>query len=76
MPSQTPIAGNSTGTPPAKSLRNSIDLAKHVDQLGYTRYWLAVGPALLILAGAPFVLWALTGYRLSRAAFAPTPPTG
>lgn len=40
-----------------------------------TRYWLAVGPALLILAGAPFVLWALTGYRLSRAAFAPTPPT-
>lgn len=30
-----------TGTPPAQSLRNSIDLAKHADQLGFTRYWLA-----------------------------------
>jgi luciferase family oxidoreductase group 1 len=30
-----------TGTPPAKALRNSIDLAQHVDRLGYVRYWLA-----------------------------------
>ena len=30
-----------TGTPPATALRNSIDLAKHVDRLGYVRYWLA-----------------------------------
>lgn len=30
-----------TGTPPAKALRNSIDLARHVDALGYRRYWLA-----------------------------------
>ena len=30
-----------TGTPPSASLRNSIDLAKHVDGLGYRRYWLA-----------------------------------
>jgi luciferase family oxidoreductase group 1 len=30
-----------TGTPPSQSLRNSIDLARHVDRLGYTRYWLA-----------------------------------
>src|SRR5580704_8141934 len=30
-----------TGTKPAAALRNSIDLARHVDQLGYTRYWLA-----------------------------------
>ncbi len=30
-----------TATPPAKALRQSIDLAKHVDRLGYTRYWLA-----------------------------------
>ena len=30
-----------TGTPPAKALRNSIDLARHVDALGYSRYWTA-----------------------------------
>src|SRR6201986_2966144 len=30
-----------TGTKPAAALRNSIDLARHVDGLGYPRYWLA-----------------------------------
>ncbi|MBN8969299.1 MAG: LLM class flavin-dependent oxidoreductase [Rhizobiales bacterium] len=30
-----------TGTQPAQALRNSIDLARHADRLGYTRYWLA-----------------------------------
>jgi luciferase family oxidoreductase group 1 len=30
-----------TGTPPSKALRNSIDLAQHVDVLGYSRYWTA-----------------------------------
>src|ERR1700750_2976454 len=30
-----------TATPPAAALRNSIDMAKHVDGLGYVRYWLA-----------------------------------
>src|ERR1700753_561452 len=30
-----------TGTKPAAALRNSIDLARHVDRLGYLRYWLA-----------------------------------
>src|ERR1700758_5409784 len=30
-----------TETRPAASLRNSIDLARHVDGLGYVRYWLA-----------------------------------
>jgi luciferase family oxidoreductase group 1 len=30
-----------TGTKPAAALRNSIDLARHVDSLGYVRYWLA-----------------------------------
>src|SRR3954449_12055444 len=30
-----------TGTKPAAALRNSIDLARHVDRLGYVRYWLA-----------------------------------
>jgi len=30
-----------TGTPPSKALRNTIDLAQHADRLGYSRYWLA-----------------------------------
>ena len=30
-----------TATRPAAALRNSIDLARHADQLGYVRYWLA-----------------------------------
>src|SRR5437763_6834577 len=30
-----------SGTKPAAALRNSIDLARHVDALGYVRYWLA-----------------------------------
>src|SRR6266850_2826551 len=30
-----------TGTRPAAALRNSIDLARHADALGYARYWLA-----------------------------------
>ncbi|CAM5305576.1 Limonene 1,2-monooxygenase OS=Afipia felis OX=1035 GN=limB PE=4 SV=1 [Afipia felis] len=30
-----------TGTRPAQALRNSIDLAREADRLGYTRYWLA-----------------------------------
>src|ERR1700742_1721279 len=30
-----------TGTKPAAALRNSIDLARHADALGYHRYWLA-----------------------------------
>ena len=30
-----------TATKPSAALRNSIDLAKHADQLGYVRYWLA-----------------------------------
>src|SRR5262249_42758154 len=30
-----------TATKPAAALRNSIDLPRHVDELGYVRYWLA-----------------------------------
>src|ERR1700688_953492 len=29
-----------TGTKPAAALRNSIDLERHADALGYVRYWL------------------------------------
>lgn len=28
-------------TPPSASLANSVDLAIHVDRLGYQRYWVA-----------------------------------
>lgn len=42
-------------------------------QSEHTRYWLAVAPALLLLAGAPLVFWALRGYRLSRSDFASAP---
>ena len=46
-----------TGTKPAQSLRNSIDLAKHADQLGYTRYWLAEHHSLLSVASpAPEIM--------------------
>src|SRR5262245_8402782 len=34
----SPVAAGSSG---AVSLRNSLDLARFADQLGYTRYWLA-----------------------------------
>jgi luciferase family oxidoreductase group 1 len=30
-----------TGTPGAAALRNTLDLARHADALGYTRYWVA-----------------------------------
>src|SRR5919205_1219186 len=30
-----------TGTPPSAALRNTLDLARLADRLGYTRYWLA-----------------------------------
>ncbi|MES2750527.1 MAG: LLM class flavin-dependent oxidoreductase [Pseudomonadota bacterium] len=46
-----------TGTKPSQSLRNSIDLAKHADQLGYTRYWLAEHHSLSSVASpAPEIM--------------------
>jgi alkanesulfonate monooxygenase SsuD/methylene tetrahydromethanopterin reductase-like flavin-dependent oxidoreductase (luciferase family) len=30
-----------TGAPPSAALRNTLELARHVDRLGYARYWLA-----------------------------------
>ncbi|HEX8412039.1 MAG TPA: LLM class flavin-dependent oxidoreductase [Thermoanaerobaculia bacterium] len=35
---QSPISQNMTG---ADALRNSVDLARHAEALGYTRYWVA-----------------------------------
>src|SRR6201994_1822729 len=39
-----------TGTRPAAALRNSIDLARHADALGFFRYWLAEHPNLSSVA--------------------------
>ena len=49
-----------TATKPAAALRNSIDLARHVDGLGYVRYWLAEHHNLASVASpAPAVRSAL-----------------
>ncbi len=51
---QSPIAAGSTG---ADALRHSIDLARHVEALGYHRYWVAEHHGTPMLAcAAPEVL--------------------
>jgi luciferase family oxidoreductase group 1 len=51
---QTPVSEGSTG---ADALRNTIDLARHADGLGYHRYWLAEHHNGPLLAGpSPEVL--------------------
>jgi luciferase family oxidoreductase group 1 len=35
------LAPVSSGSTPADALRNSLDLARHVERLGYTRHWVA-----------------------------------
>ena len=46
---QSPIAAGSTG---GDALRQSIDLAQHVDALGYHRYWIAEHHGTSMLACA------------------------
>src|ERR1700704_3154162 len=41
-----------TGTKPAAALRNSIDLARHAETLGYVRYWLVQHHQLFSRASA------------------------
>src|SRR5258708_16564151 len=61
---QSPISAGSTG---GDALRNSIDLARHVEQLGYTRYWVAEHHATPMLACAsPEVLISAIGAATSR----------
>ena len=51
---QTPIPSGSTA---GEALRNSIDLARHAERLGYHRYWVAEHHNTLGLAGsAPEIL--------------------
>ena len=61
---QSPIPSGSTG---ADALRNSIDLAQHVERLGYTRYWIAEHHAMASLASpAPEILIARLTAETSR----------
>jgi luciferase family oxidoreductase group 1 len=55
------------GLTPAQAIANSIDLAKHVERLGYHRYWMSEHHAMDLLAcTAPEVLLARIGAETSR----------
>jgi luciferase family oxidoreductase group 1 len=55
------------GFTPADALRNSIELAKHVERLGYHRYWMSEHHAMELLAcTAPEVLLARIGAETTR----------
>jgi luciferase family oxidoreductase group 1 len=61
---QSPVPEGST---PAKAIANSIDLAKHVERLGYWRFWMSEHHAMDLLAcTAPEVLLARIGAETSR----------
>lgn len=61
---QSPISQGSTG---GDALRNSVDLARHAEQLGYTRYWVAEHHATPMLACAsPEVLISAIGAATTR----------
>ena len=56
-----------TDTPPSAALRNSLDLARLVDRLGYTRYWLAEHHNLASIASsAPEVMIGQVAAATSR----------
>ena len=61
---QSPVPAGST---PAQALQNSIELARHVDRLGYKRYWMSEHHAMETLAcTAPEVLLARIGSETRR----------
>jgi luciferase family oxidoreductase group 1 len=61
---QSPISEGMTG---GDALRNSVDLARHAEQLGYTRYWVAEHHATPMLACAsPEVLISAIGAATTR----------
>lgn len=60
---QSPV---SEGYTPADALRNTIELARLADQLGYERYWIAEHHAIVTLASpAPEILIARIGAETS-----------
>ena len=61
---QSPISQGSVG---GDALRNSIDLAQHVEELGYERYWIAEHHGTPMLASAaPEILIAAVAGATSR----------
>ena len=61
---QSPISESSTG---ADALRNSIDLARHVEALGFERYWVAEHHGTPMLASAaPEILIAAIAAATTR----------
>ncbi len=61
---QSPVP---SGSSPAQALRNSISLAQHVEQLGYTRFWMSEHHAMQTLAcTAPEIMLARLGAETMR----------
>ena len=61
---QSPVPAGST---PSQALANSLDLARHVDALGYTRLWYSEHHAMDLLAStAPEILVARAAAETSR----------
>jgi luciferase family oxidoreductase group 1 len=61
---QAPVSAGST---PGQALRNTIDLARAADALGFHRYWIAEHHAMDVLASpAPELLLARVGGETSR----------
>src|SRR5215218_8594214 len=61
---QSPVSAGMTA---GDALHNSIDLARHADTLGYSRYWLAEHHGTAMLAGAsPEILIGLAAQATSR----------
>jgi len=61
------LAFVTTGTPPSAALRNSIDLARHADRLGYHRYWIAEHHNLpsVAIAASDILIWQIAAATLS-----------
>ena len=61
---QSPVSEGST---PAQALRNTVELARLTDRLGYARYWVAEHHATASLASpAPEILIARLGAETTR----------
>lgn len=61
---QSPVA---EGSPPAEALERSISLARHVDALGYRRFWMSEHHAMATLAcTAPEIMLARIGAETER----------
>ncbi len=61
---QSPVSAGST---PAQALKNSIELAQHVESLGFNRFWMSEHHSMNLLAcTAPEIMLARIGGETSR----------